>query len=190
MSLCALIYSNIGRVTSVDDMIQIVTVGSQIYSSLSLLARQSTLMLTELPEMVSVFELIFHLEYSESYPCNMHGDARIEGYHYCMPLKTLLALNYNSFILTVGIIGVDSHARDMYGNSHSQGTCVFLEIPSMHKLVRYFESLHTCRNEDTYELKGVHISNFEVDLCSSSVEYCSISNVNSLYNVLVNSAVL
>ena len=27
--------------------------------------------------------------------------------------------------------------------------------------------------------KGVHIANFEVDLFSSSVEYCSISNVNS-----------
>ena len=52
MSLCALIYSKIRRVTSVDDMIQIVTVGSQIYSSLSLLARQSSLMLTELPDMV------------------------------------------------------------------------------------------------------------------------------------------
>ena len=79
----------------------------------------------------------------------MHGDARIEGYHYCMPVEreTLLALNYNSFILTVGIIGVDSHARDMYGNSHSQGTCVLLEIPSMHKLVQYFRSLYTCRNE-------------------------------------------
>ena len=37
-----------------------------------------------------------------------------------MPLKTLSALNYNSFILTVGIIGVGFHARDMYGNS--QGT--------------------------------------------------------------------
>ena len=81
----------------------------------------------------------------------------------------------------MGIIGVDSHARDMYGNSHSQGTCVLLEIPSMHKLVQYFQSLYTCRNEDTYELKGVHISNFEIDLSSSSVEYCSISNVNSLY---------
>ena len=111
-------------------MIQIITVGNQLYSSLSLLARQSMLMLTELPEMVSVFELIFQLEYSESYTCNMHGDARIEGYHYCMPLETLSALNYhNSFILTVGIIGVGSHARDMYGNSHSQGTCVLLEIP-------------------------------------------------------------
>ena len=112
-SLCALIYSKskIRRITSVHDMIQIMIVGYQLYSSLSLLARQSMLMLTELPEMVTVFERFFQLENSESYTCNMHGDARIEGYHYCMPLETLLALNYNSFILTVGIIGVDSHAR-------------------------------------------------------------------------------
>ena len=41
-----------------------------------------------------------------------------------VPLETLSSLNYNSFILTVGVIGVDSHARDMYGNSHSHGTCV------------------------------------------------------------------
>ena len=137
-------------------------------------------MLTELPEMVTVLERFFQLEYSESYTCKMQSDARIEGYHYCMLLETLLALNYNSFILTVGIIGVDSHARDMSGNSHSQGTCVLLEIPSMHKLVPS-DVLYTCRNEDIYELKGIQIANFEVDLCSSSVEYCSISNVNSLY---------
>ena len=74
----------------------------------------------------------------------------------------------------------------------SQGTYVLLEIPSMHKLVQYFQSLYTCWNEDTYELKGVHISNFEVDLCSSSVEYCSISKLMLIVynNVLVNSAVL
>ena len=102
----------------------------------------------------------------------------------CMPLETLSALNYhNSFILTVGIIGVGSHARDMYGNSHSQGTgtCLLLEIPSMHKLVQYVQSLCECGNEGIYELKRVLIANFEVDLCPSSVEYCSISNVNSLY---------
>ena len=105
-------------------MIQIMTVGYQLNSSLSLLTRQSMLMLTKLPEMITVFERFFQLKCSESCTCNMHGDARIEGYHYCMPLGTLLALNYNSFILTVGIIGVDSHAREMYGNSHSHGTCV------------------------------------------------------------------
>ena len=105
-------------------MIRIIIVGYQLYSSLSLLARQSMLMLTESPEMVTVFERFFQLKCSESCTCNMHDDARIEGYHCCMPLEILLALNYNSFILTVGIIGVDSYARDMYGNSHSQGTCV------------------------------------------------------------------
>ena len=77
--------------------------------------------------------------------------------------ETLLALNYNSFILTMGNIGVviysiedggykvfDSHARDMFGNSHSERTCVLLEIKSMHKLVQYFQSLYG--NEDMYEL--------------------------------------
>ena len=39
----------------------------------------------------------------------------------------------------MGIIGVDSDARDMYGNSHSQGTCVLLEIPFIHKSLQYFQ---------------------------------------------------
>ena len=80
-------------ITLVDDMIQIMNVGNQLYSSLSLFARQSMLMLTDLPEMVTVFERFFQLEYSETYTCNMHGDSRIEGYHHCMPLEKLLALN-------------------------------------------------------------------------------------------------
>ena len=67
-----------------------------------------------------------------------------------------------------GYKAFDSHARDMYGNSHSERTCVLLEIKSMHKLVQYFQSLYG--NEDIYELKGVHIANFEVDLLSSSLE--------------------
>ena len=54
---------------------------------------------------------------------------------------------------------------------------VLLEIPSMHKLVQYFQTLH--RNEDIYELKGVHIATFESHLFSSNVEHCSVSNVNS-----------
>ena len=83
MSLCPLMYSKIRRITSVD-MIQIVIVGNQLYSSLSLLARQSVSMLIELPGMVTMFEPFFHLQYSESYTCNVHGDARIEGYHYCI----------------------------------------------------------------------------------------------------------
>ena len=122
-------------------MIMIMIVGIQLYSSLSLLARQSMLMLTEMPRMVTVFEQFFHLEYSDSYTRNIHGNPRIEGYHYCIyhsqgtTYETLLALNYNSFILMVAIIGVciysieaggykvfDSHPRDIYRNSHSERT--------------------------------------------------------------------
>ena len=60
MSLCALIYIKITKITSVD-MSQIMIVGIQLYSSLSLLARQSMLMLPELPGMVTVFEQFFQL---------------------------------------------------------------------------------------------------------------------------------
>ena len=65
MSLCALIYSKITKITSVDEMTQIMIVGIQLWSSLSLLARQSMLMLTELPGMVTVFEQFLHLEYMQ-----------------------------------------------------------------------------------------------------------------------------
>ena len=66
-------------------MTQIVIVGNQLYSSLSQRAlRKCMLILTELPGMVTVFERFFQLEYSGSYTSNMHGEARIEGYHYCI----------------------------------------------------------------------------------------------------------
>ena len=84
MSLRALIYSKITKITSVHDMTQVMIVAIQLYSSRSVLARQSMLMLTELPGMVTVSEQFFHLEYSDSYTCNIHGDPRIEGYHYCI----------------------------------------------------------------------------------------------------------
>ena len=59
-------------------------------------------------------------------------------------------------IIGVGIYSIeagkynvfDCHARDMYHNSHSEGTSVLLEIPIKHKLVQYFQTLR--RNEDIY----------------------------------------
>ena len=56
MSLCTLIHSKITKVTSVDDMAQI------MIFCLSLLARQSMLVLTGLPGMVTVFHQFFHRE--------------------------------------------------------------------------------------------------------------------------------
>ena len=59
MRLYTYIYSTIRRIASVDDMIQIMIVGYQSYASRSQLARESMLMLTELPELVTVFERFF-----------------------------------------------------------------------------------------------------------------------------------
>ena len=59
------------------------------------------------------------------------------------------------------LVGIQTHCSTYH---HDLSTAVisrfaFLEIPSMHKLVQYFQTLH--RNEDIYELKGVHIATFE-----------------------------
>ena len=141
MSLCALIYIKITKITSVD-MSQIMIVGIQLYSSLSLLARQSMLMLPELPGMVTVFEQFFQLNTVTVILVTSITTVYATGicHSQVTAFETLLALNYNSFIFTVAIIGVgiysteaggynvfDSHARDMFHNSHSEGTCVLLE---------------------------------------------------------------
>ena len=99
--------SKILRVNSSDHLVQIMNFGNELYSSLSMLARQSLLMFTELPEIVTVFERTFRLEYSESYSGNIDCDVVIERHEYCMPLgkafNTLMPVNYNLFILRVGI---------------------------------------------------------------------------------------
>ena len=98
----------------------------------------------------------------------------LRGFHYCVPLETPLAVNYNSFIL---IIGVDSHARDRYVNSHSQGTCVLLKIPSMHKLLQVVHihvEMRIYMSLKVYVLPTLKLICFQAVLL-----YCSISNVNS-----------
>ena len=66
-------------------------------------------------------------------------------------------IKYLILMLEIGIITVIVKGR------------VLLEIPSMYKLVQYFQTLH--RNEGIYELKGVHIATFEAHLFSSNVEH-------------------
>ena len=104
----------------------------------------------------------------------MYGDARIKGYRYCLPLETLVALYYKAFILTVGIIGVDSLML---------GTCVLLEIPSMLKLVQYFQSLCSRRNEDIYmSLKVYILPTLKLIFAQTVLNTgSSISNVHGLY---------
>ena len=56
MSLCSLIYNKKQGISSANDLIQIMNIGNQLYSSLSRLARHSYLMQTELPTMLNVLD--------------------------------------------------------------------------------------------------------------------------------------
>ena len=133
-----------------------------------------------------MFEKNYQLNYSESYSGNLHHcDSIIEGYQYSMSIdrafESLLSQNYTSFILTIGCIGVsiyhtdngsykifDFHARDEYGRSHPSGTCVLLEVPSIQRLVQYFQTIHSLT--DNYELRGVQISTYETTAVNSVKE--------------------
>ena len=63
-----------------DDLKQIMHIGNQLYSSLPLLSRQSFLLLTDLPSMLTVLEEDYQL--SEIYTGNIHGELTIGGYQF------------------------------------------------------------------------------------------------------------
>ena len=80
MSLCSLIYNDTQGISSANDLIQIMNIGNQFYSSLSQLTRQAFLMQSELPTALNVFDTDYQLEYSESYSGTVHQEIAIEGY--------------------------------------------------------------------------------------------------------------
>ena len=59
--------------------------------------------------------------------------------------------------------------------------------PDIYTLVQYFQSVY--RNEDIYELEGVHIANFEVDIFQAVLSIV-VYQMLIVTNVPVNSAVL
>ena len=100
----------------------------------------------------------------------------------------MISQQHNSFILIVGAVGVaiihypdagqfrifDSHARDIYGNSHPQGTCV--HVPCISHLVHYFQSLYGLM--DTYELKGVKVTSILPTENNQNANTSSACNLN------------
>ena len=150
MSLCSLIYNDTQGISSANDLIQIMNIGNQLYSSLSQLARRAHLMQSELPTALNVFDTDYQLEYSESYSGTVHQEIAIEGYQYCTSLprafESLIFESYTNFILTVRCITnsnmgfkiFDSHVRYLHGRGQPQGTCVLLKVPSLDSLVHYF----------------------------------------------------
>ena len=202
MCLCALIYNKQQNICSPQDLVNIMNIGNELYLHLSRLARQSFLMFSELPSELTVFDKDFHFEYSESYSGNVIGNSFIEGYQYCVPFhrsfEILLRENYHAFVLTINNNAVcifctnddkykifDSHARDIYGRSHLQGTCVLLETATIDHVVLHFQSLYSDNSQ--FELKGVNIYEVPVQLTSLQNLNNNVRNDELLDNTLQKS---
>ena len=179
MSLTSLIYNYRNNIISSVDLINIMNIGNELYSGLSRLSRQTFLLLTELPDVLNVFNTDYQLQYSSSYSGTINGRSIIHGLSFCMPLVdallTLVRQNYQSFLLTIECSTVsmyctpggkfkifDSHARDAFGMPHSQGTCVLLEAQSIQDVTCYLQTLYENSNA-LFELIGVHITRLEKD---------------------------
>ena len=128
-----------------------------------------TLLLEELPTMVTVEDYVYSIELSPSYTGNLYLPAMNESVPFVMPLilpTTITTEAFHSFLLTIeyntvsifsestGVIKVfDSHARDSFGMPHPHGTCVVLEFDSVDNLIEYLKFLY--RPDVIYESKGV-----------------------------------
>ena len=67
MSLSALVYNLRNPITCSADLVQIMTMGNDMYSALSQSYKQGLLLLTDLPVMVNLSYINYKLTYSESY---------------------------------------------------------------------------------------------------------------------------
>ena len=122
MSLCSLIYNDTQGISSANDLIQIMNIGNQLYSSLSQLARRAHLMQSELPTALNVFDTDYQLEYSESYSGTVHQEIAIEGYQYCTSLRrafeSIISESYTNFILTIGCVAVATYCNSNMGSKY------------------------------------------------------------------------
>jgi len=174
MSCCYLIFVSERAIDSYKDLDRIMMLGNELYTFLSNSCRQTFLLLSELPEIITIDENTYELNYSESYTSTLTSVNTMDNFAYTLPLKISLERLINegfcNFLLTINSSTVafnlingsnqifkifDSHARDAHGMSNPLGSCVLLEVNGIEKLVEYFETVSS--TNAIFELIGVHI---------------------------------
>jgi flagellar biosynthesis GTPase FlhF len=172
----------------------ILCVGDNLYTFISRSINKSYLLLTDVPEMVSIFDRTYHLEYSDPLAGDLFMETTSDPYYtledaLSSPFSDL-QLNYQHCLLTINANTVavfktsgenfkifDSHARDLYGMPHQLGKCVLLSVEGITNLVVYFQNTIP-RNPGMhmipFEVKGVIVSlpncEMEKDTVMSSMQ--------------------
>ena len=155
MSLNAIIYHHIEDINlwTSSTWNNILAIGNNLYISMRCSVQTNDyLLLTDVPCIVSIYNKVYTLAYSESLTGNLFMTSNNGPY---MSLHNSLTelfsncqLNYNCCLLTIGINTVaviknseqsfkifDAHSRDLHGMPHSFGKCTLLTIEGIENLV-------------------------------------------------------
>ncbi|CAB4008426.1 ATP-dependent DNA helicase PIF1, partial [Paramuricea clavata] len=173
MSLTAIIYNYITNANTWDSTVlnSILCAGNNLYSFISNFVNKSYLLLTDVPEMVSVFDGIYCMQYGDPFAGDLFmANTALPYYSIENALNNLFMethLNYQHCMLTIGSNTVaifktcegtfkvfDSHSRDLYGIPHPFGKCILASVDSIESLVIYFQSTVPPSNETPFEVKG------------------------------------
>ena len=90
MSFASLIYNKRNRIVSSVDLVNIMNIGNELYSGLSSLSSQSYLLLTDVPEMIIVFNINYQLQYSPSYTGTIHGTCEVQDFNHCISFANVM----------------------------------------------------------------------------------------------------
>ena len=175
MSLTAVIFKYITNIYNWDsaDLNSILAHGNCLYSCIRVSVKHDFLLLTDVPNMVSLEGNIYSLTCSDSLFGELFMTNDSENY---VTLKNAfdklffgVEINYEYCLLTIDCNTVavfktigncykvfDSHARDLYGMPHSSGTAVLLTVESLDNLVTFFQKT-TYGSTMPFEIIGVSI---------------------------------
>ena len=177
MSLTSIIYHEIQDISmwTNSTLNNILVIGNNLYSTIRCSVRTNDyLLLTDVPDMVSIFDKVYSLQYSESFTGSLFMTSNIGPY---MSLRNSLLevfsnsqRNYNCCLLTIGINTVavfknseqsfkifDSHSRDLYGMPDSFGRCTLVHIEGLENVASYLQMSCPQTGAVPFELKGVHV---------------------------------
>ena len=162
----------------------ILVIGNNLYSSTRCSVRiNDYLLLTDVPDMVSIFDKVYSIQYSDSFTGSLLMSSNSGPY---MSIRNSLLevfsnsrRNHTCYLLTVGINTVavfknseqsfkifDSHSRDLYGMPDSFERCTLVSIVGPENVASYLQM--SCPQTGTvpFKMKGVHIlmSGSETDM--------------------------
>ena len=145
-------------------------IGNNLYSSIRCSVRTNDyLLLTDVPDMVSIFDKVYSIQYSESFTGSLFMSSNSGTY---MSLRNSLLevfsnsrRNYTCCLLTVGINTVavfknseqnfkifDSHLKDLYGMPDSFGRCTLVSIVGLEKCC-IMGAIHSTKISGNFGLK-------------------------------------